>query len=100
MEAYQAQRQKDGRNTQNQIKTNIPRISRGIFAHYELTIVGIYEGAKSFNQILMSEPAPNAILEASEAVSVEITDEDSGRTYESAVSGALEATYVFENTEA
>ena len=80
---------------------------------YELKIVGLYKSAENndfsmsmfgksqdpANQIYMSATALEAILDASEAESTTITDENTGRESESAVSGSISATYVFENTE-
>ena len=81
---------------------------------YTLTISGIYSssatndfsmsmfgaGQDPANKIYMSAQALQAILDASEAASTTITDEDTGRESESAVTGTLSATYVFADPDA
>ena len=81
---------------------------------YELKVVGFYEsssnndfsmsmfgkGQDPANQIYMSATALQKILDSSDEVSTTITDEDSGRESDSAVTGSLSATYVFADTEA
>ena len=81
---------------------------------YELEIVGFYESSANndfsmsmfgksqdpANQIYMSAAALQKVLDASDEVSTTITDEDSGRESDSAVTGSLSATYVFANTTA
>ena len=81
---------------------------------YELTVVGIYTdsaaNADSFsqfgatstdpaNRIYLSYTALQAIVDASEEASETVTDEDSGREFETALSGDLSATYVFADPE-
>lgn len=80
---------------------------------YELTVVGIYTSTEanefSFsifggnqdpaNKIYMSVAALDLILDASEEASTTVTDEDTGREYETATTGDLSATYVFANTD-
>ena len=80
---------------------------------YELTVVGIYTSKEanefSFsmfggnqdpaNKIYMSAAALDLILNASEEASTTVTDEDTGREYETATTGDLSATYVFANTD-
>lgn len=80
---------------------------------YELTVVGIYTSTEanefSFsifggnqdpaNKIYMSAAALDLILDASEEASTTVTDEDTGREYETATTGDLSATYVFANTD-
>lgn len=81
---------------------------------YTLTISGIYTssatndfsmsmfgaGEDPANKIYMSAQALQTILDASEAASTTITDENTGREEESAVTGTLSATYVFADPEA
>ena len=81
---------------------------------YELKIVGFYESSANndfsmsmfgksqdpANQIYMSAAALQKVLDASDEVSTTITDEDSGRESDSAVTGSLSATYVFADTDA
>ena len=81
---------------------------------YTLTVVGIYTDSSanenSFsmmgstatdpaNQIYMSHAALQAIVDASTEVSETVTDEDTGREFETGLSGQLSATYVFEDTD-
>lgn len=80
---------------------------------YELKVVGIYTSTEanefSFsmfgasqdpaNKIYMSAAALDLILAASEEASTTVTDEDTGREYETATTGDLSATYVFANTD-
>ena len=80
---------------------------------YTLVVVGIYTSSESndfsmsmfgasqdpANKIYMSAPALQAILDASAAVSTEVTD-DNGRTSKTATTGTLSATYVFTDTDA
>ena len=80
---------------------------------YELKVVGFYTSSSNndfsmsmfgksqdpANQIYMSAVALQAILDASDEVSTTITDENTGRESDSAVTGSISATYVFENTE-
>lgn len=81
---------------------------------YELNVVGIYSGTEAndfsmpmfslgqdpANRIYMSAAALQTILDASESVSETVTDEDTGREYETAATGTLAATYVFADTDA
>ena len=80
---------------------------------YELKIVGFYTSSSNndfsmsmfgksqdpANQIYMSAAALQAILDASDEVSTTITDENTGRESDSAVTASISATYVFANTE-
>ena len=80
---------------------------------YELKIVGFYTSSSNndfsmsmfgksqdpANQIYMSAAAVQTILDASDEVSTMITDENTGRESDSAVTGSISATYVFANTE-
>lgn len=81
---------------------------------YTLTVVGLYTdsaanqnsfsmmGATSTdpaNQLYMSYAALQAMVDASEKVSTTQTDEDTGRTYETALTGTLDATYSFATVE-
>ena len=80
---------------------------------YELTIVGFYESSANndfsmsmfgksqdpANQIYMSAAALQKILDASDEVSTTVTDENTGRESDSAVTGSLSATYVFADTD-
>ncbi len=80
---------------------------------YELKIVGIYtadssndmsfsefgSGNDPANKIYMSSAALDKILASSASVSETITDETTGREYESAVTGSIDGTYVFANTD-
>lgn len=51
------------------------------------------------NQIYMSSAALQTLLDASDEVSVTVTDQNTGRESDSAITGSISATYVFENTE-
>lgn len=77
---------------------------------YELTIVGLYtdtdagstgfsvggfSGSDPVNKIYISYTALESIVTYSEENSVEVTDENTGRTSESAFRTELQATYVF-----
>ena len=80
---------------------------------YELKIVGLYTSSSNndfsmsmfgksqdpANQIYMSAAALQTILDASDEVSTTITNENTGRESDSAVTGSISATYVFANTE-
>ncbi|MBQ6718454.1 MAG: ABC transporter permease [Clostridia bacterium] len=80
---------------------------------YELKIVGLYTSSANndfsasmlgksqdpANQIYMSAAALQIILDASDEVSTTITDENTGRESDSAITGSISATYVFANTE-
>lgn len=80
---------------------------------YELKIVGLYTSSSNndfsmsmfgksqdpANQIYMSAAALQTILDASDEVSTTITDENTGRESDSAVTGSISTTYVFANTE-
>ena len=80
---------------------------------YELTVVGIYQSSESndfsmsmfgtsqdpANRILMSASALQSILDASEAVSTTVTDDD-GKSKETKVTGTLSATYVLADLDA
>lgn len=81
---------------------------------YNLTIVGLYtdtdagssgfsvggfSGSDPVNKIYISYTALESIVAASEENSVEVTDENTGRTSESAFRTELEATYVFSDTD-
>ena len=80
---------------------------------YELKIVGLYTSSSNndftmsmfgksqdpANQIYMSAAALQTILDASDEASTTITDENTGRESDSAVTGSISATYVFANTE-
>ncbi len=79
---------------------------------YSLKVVGIYTdsssnqefqmmpGSDPANEIYMSYAALNKIINESEKVSTTVTDEDTGREYETQLTGNLNATYVFEDTQA
>ena len=82
---------------------------------YDFTVVGIYtdssanEETFSFmgststdpaNTVYMSYEALNSIVTASEDSSVTMTDEESGREYETVISSNLTATYSFADVEA
>ncbi len=81
---------------------------------YTLTVVGLYTDSSanqsSFspfgtasdpaNRIYMSHTALQLMLDNSAKVSTTVTDEDTGREYETAVTGTLDATYVFADVEA
>lgn len=80
---------------------------------YELKIVGLYTSSANndfsmsmfgksqdpANQIYMSAAALQTILDASDEVSTTITDDNTGRESDSAVTGSISATYVFANTD-
>ncbi len=80
---------------------------------YKLKIVGLYTSSSNndfsmsmfgksqdpANQIYMSSVALQSILDASDKASTTITDENSNSERDSAVTGDISATYVFENTE-
>lgn len=80
---------------------------------YELKIVGLYTSSSNndfsmsmfgksqdpANQIYMSAAALQTILDASDEVSTTVTDENTGRESDSAVTGSISATYVFANTD-
>ena len=80
---------------------------------YEVKIVGLYTSTANndfsmsmfgksqdpANQIYMSAAALQVILDASDEASTTITDENTGRESDSAVTGSISATYVFANTE-
>ena len=81
---------------------------------YEVTVVGIYTdsaanensfsqfGATSSdpaNRIYMSAAALQTIVDASAEASETVTDEDTGREFETALTGSLSATYVFADPE-
>ncbi len=79
---------------------------------YDLTVVGIYTdsssnegfmmmpGSDPANEIYMSYEALNGIVTASKDVSTTVTDETTGREYETAVTGTLSSTYVFADVDA
>ena len=78
--------------------------------YYLITVCGIYEttsasssyaspGQDPANRIYMSSAALDLILESSDLTSVTITDSDSGRSQDSAITGSLEATYTFASTD-
>lgn len=80
---------------------------------YELEIVGLYTSSANndfsmsmfgksqdpANQIYMSANALQEILDSSDESSTTITDENTGRERDSAITGSLSATYVFADTE-
>lgn len=80
---------------------------------YQLTVVGIYTSTENndfsmsmfgtsqdpANQIYMSAAALQLIVDASEEVSTTVTDTDTGREYETALTGNLSATYVFPDAD-
>ena len=80
---------------------------------YEFKIVGLYTSSANndfsmsmfgksqdpANQIYMSAAALQTILDASDEVSTTVTDENTGRESDSAVTGSISATYVFANTD-
>lgn len=83
---------------------------------YKLNVVGLYldstANENSFpstrggmtssdpaNRIYMSYEALNSIVSASTAASKTVTDEDTGREYETKLSASLNATYVFEDVD-
>lgn len=79
---------------------------------YDLTVVGIYTdsssnesfqtmpGSDPANEIFMSYNALNSIVSASKEVSQTVTDETTGREYETAVTGTLNTTYSFADVDA
>ncbi len=80
---------------------------------YELKIVGLYTSSANndfsasmfgksqdpANQIYMSAAALQTILDASDEASTTVTDDNTGRENDSAVTGSISATYVFANTD-
>ena len=80
---------------------------------YKLKIVGIYKSSENndfsmsmfgksqdpANQIYMSANALQVILNASDKASTTITDEDTGRESDSAITGSVSATYVLSDTD-
>lgn len=80
---------------------------------YQLKIVGFYRSSSNndysmsmfgksqdpANQIYMSSAALQTLLDASDEVSVTVTDQNTGRESDSAITGSVSATYVFANTE-
>ena len=78
---------------------------------YTLYVVGIYKdsssndgfqrmpGSDPANKIYMSYTALNSILTASEKASTTVTDENTGREYETAVNGTISPTYIFSDVE-
>ena len=80
---------------------------------YQLKIVGFYRSSSNndysmsmfgksqdpANQIYMSSAALQTILDASDEASVTVTDQNTGRESDSAITGSVSATYVFANTE-
>ena len=80
---------------------------------YEVKVVGLYTSTANndfsmsmfgksqdpANQIYMSAAALQTILDASDEVSTTVTDENTGRESDSAVTGSIFATYVFANTD-
>lgn len=78
---------------------------------YDLTVVGIYSDSSSnegfqmmpnsdpANEIFMSYNALNSIISASNEVSKTVTDETTGREYQTAVTGTLNSTYVFADVD-
>ncbi len=79
---------------------------------YKLKVVGIYTdsssneefqmmpGSDPANEIYMSYAALSKIISASESVSETVTDEDTGREYETKITGNLNSTYVFSDVDA
>lgn len=81
---------------------------------YTLTVSGIYTSSENndfsmsmfgasqdpANRIYMSAKALRLILDASEADSTTVTDEDTGRESETKITGTLDATYSFVDTNA
>ncbi len=81
---------------------------------YSLTVVGLYSSDSNndfsmsmfgksqdpANQIYMSAAALQVLLDQSKANSTTVTDEDTGRERESAVTGSISATYVFADVDA
>ncbi len=81
---------------------------------YSVEVTGIYTDSSSnsgsfsimgstssdpANKVYMSAAAVNAITSSSEKNSTTLTDEDTGREYETALSSSTAATYVFADTE-
>ncbi len=80
---------------------------------YTLNIVGLYTSFSNndfsmsmfgksqdpANQIYMSAAALQSILDASDEASTVVTDSTTGRQRESTITGSIEATYVFADTE-
>ncbi|MBQ4119698.1 MAG: ABC transporter permease [Clostridia bacterium] len=78
---------------------------------YTLYVVGIYKdsssndgfqrapGSDPANKIYMSATALESIIAASEKVSTTVTDETTGREYETAVTSSFSPTYVFSDVE-
>lgn len=82
---------------------------------YKLNVVGLYSDSTSnensfpsmmgmtmsdpANKIYMSYEALNSIVSASTDASKTVTDEDTGREYETKLSASLNATYVFEDID-
>ncbi len=80
---------------------------------YELTVNGIYTSSESndfmsamfrgvqdpANRIYLSAAALQNIIDASEVSSTTVTDESTGRQYETAITGSLAATYVFKDPD-
>ncbi len=80
---------------------------------YTLTVVGIYtsqsaneefqmmpSGSDPANEIYISYAALNKIISASSEASTTVTDENTGREYETKLSNNLSATYVFADVDA
>ena len=81
---------------------------------YELTVLGFYTASANndfsmsafgksqdpANKIYMSAAALQVILDSSEENATTVTDETTGRESSSAMTGSLEATYVFANPDA
>lgn len=80
---------------------------------YQLKVVGFYRSSSNndfsmsmfgksqdpANQIYMSSAALQTILDASDESSVTVTDQNTGRESDSAITGSISATYVFADTE-
>ncbi len=78
---------------------------------YSLSVVGIYTdsssnesfqtmpGSDPANKIYLSYTALNKIIEKSKSVSTTATDSNTGREYETALSGNLNGTYAFADTD-
>lgn len=80
---------------------------------YELKVVGLYTSSSNndfsmsmfgksqdpANQIYMSAAALQVILDASDEDSITVTDENTGRESDSAVTGSISATYVMADTD-
>lgn len=81
---------------------------------YAFTVCGIYEtsSANEFtgamfganrdpaNMVYMSAAALQKVMDASSKISQTVTDETTGREYETAITGQVNATYVFADTDA